>query len=738
MPEDPQQDADPLSSSMRRRKEARKLPFSKVGTLRFPSSKRMPARWVKIDLNTRSAERQAMVDRLASLSSEQISNLSRRFYPRFSAQELREKLAHLTAMPPAQSSPDGQLLGKALEIAATSALRELVCGEQSIWQLPPPSALISVTGGAGSLNMTDKQKLVFRRGLLSAARTTNAWIMTGGTNAGVMEMVGRMLQESSVEVPCIGVTSWGVVADKEEMAKKANGRVLDYNGKTKLGAKFEAAEQRVALDPNHSHFVLVDTGAEGSSAFGKEIALRSMFETCICTTSFGVDEEGSPLPTPPMVLLVVGGGPNTLETVKACLEQERPVVVFVDSGGAAKHMRDCWDNRLLRRRGDEAARADEELCKSFGLSLPSEWTPARYMSVLNEVCVLGEKPRGAMHVPQLTFFSTSDDVSAGNDLDMRILTSLLSDVEKTMEAVKLAVSWGEPTIIRTQLDQCKEHDKSGLAESFERALLTDNASVAETLIQYNAAAALVRAPRLWSQTLRPLHLLDVDDNDHTNFPPLRPELTRQATTPLRKPKGGPSSPLKEKNAASGPPWCAPLPVITSRLPVDTHRGSHSASGQVEGCAPRGCRAGGLAVPKHREQERAASSRAARADRLRRALADARERVRGAAQPARGQWQRHQAHVVGPHVLGCRVRQAGAGALPMEEDGRPAAVCRRRGAHHAGDVEEGPRRRVGGAAAAIRGVGDGDTLGHRGGGRCFQAAHARRANVAGRALGELHL
>jgi hypothetical protein len=34
------------------------------------------------------------------------------------------------------------------------------------WRLPAPSVIISVTGGAGSLVLNDKQKLVFRRGLL--------------------------------------------------------------------------------------------------------------------------------------------------------------------------------------------------------------------------------------------------------------------------------------------------------------------------------------------------------------------------------------------------------------------------------------------------------------------------------------------------------------------------------------------------------------------------------------------
>ena len=100
------------------------------------------------------------------------------------------------------------------------AVMKLMSGPQSVWRMPPPSAVISVTGGARSLDMTDKQQLVFRRGLLSAASITNAWIFTGGTDSGVMSMVGKTLAES--EVPCIGVAPWGAVLNREKMTNARN------------------------------------------------------------------------------------------------------------------------------------------------------------------------------------------------------------------------------------------------------------------------------------------------------------------------------------------------------------------------------------------------------------------------------------------------------------------------------------------------------------------------------------
>ena len=73
-----------------------------------------------------------------------------------------------------------------------------------------------------------------------------------------------------------------------------------------------------------------------------------------------------------------------------------------------------------------AAKEDHELYRTFGVILVPPMTEKEYTAALGEVCELGKKPKGAMKLPQLSFFSTSADVSAGNDLDQRILASLLS------------------------------------------------------------------------------------------------------------------------------------------------------------------------------------------------------------------------------------------------------------------------------------------------------------------------
>eukprot|EP00794_Sanderia_malayensis_P009478 gene9478-10468_t len=204
------------------------------------------------------------------------------------------------------------------------------------WELRHPKLLISVTGGAKSLKLPDKLIQPFSDGLLNLAKTTNAWVITGGTNTGVMKHVGEALQEVSREtilpandeerryVPCIGIASWGIVGHREKLVQTSN-TAFEYfmlNSMKKSGAY---------LDNNHTHFILVDDGTVGK--YGIEIEFRSKLENKIMERKeFKKNDHHLP-----GVLLVLGGGPNTLKQVKEALTQDHPipVVVINESGGAA-------------------------------------------------------------------------------------------------------------------------------------------------------------------------------------------------------------------------------------------------------------------------------------------------------------------------------------------------------------------------------------------------------------------
>lgn len=76
-------------------------------------------------------------------------------------------------------------------------------------------------------------KKAFKRGLIKAAASTGAWIITGGTNTGVMRLVGEAVADEyhaqSTNLVVLGIATWGKVAlrnlmsvksDKKEIARK--------------------------------------------------------------------------------------------------------------------------------------------------------------------------------------------------------------------------------------------------------------------------------------------------------------------------------------------------------------------------------------------------------------------------------------------------------------------------------------------------------------------------------------
>ena len=65
-------------------------------------------------------------------------------------------------------------------------------------RLGKPSVIISLTGGAQTFHMRPTLQASFERGLVQAARSGRTWIMSGGTNTGVMALAGQALSEHKV------------------------------------------------------------------------------------------------------------------------------------------------------------------------------------------------------------------------------------------------------------------------------------------------------------------------------------------------------------------------------------------------------------------------------------------------------------------------------------------------------------------------------------------------------------
>jgi len=178
-----------------------------------------------------------------------------------------------------------------------------------------PKVLLSVTGGAQDFKMlSSKLEQVFTRGIIRAAQSTDAWIVTGALDAGVMKFVGDAMRSQGVDdVPCIGIATYKKVTHYETL--KSGPEVSNYSKQR------PNSDQSGALNPDHTHFILVDSDAD---SWGQEIGFRTALEDHLIR-NWGI----------PIVLIVVNGGPGTLDTIVQGVQKGFPIVIVEGSGRCA-------------------------------------------------------------------------------------------------------------------------------------------------------------------------------------------------------------------------------------------------------------------------------------------------------------------------------------------------------------------------------------------------------------------
>ena len=173
----------------------------------------------------------------------------------------------------------------------------------------------------------------------------------------------------------IGIATWGVIQQRERLEVEEG--TSNYGYSTRRPIHYEARKyvKSPALDPNHSHFILVDDGTENQ--FGKEIELRAEFEACACMSKGSKEErfiadilknkqlgwegsrdgwtaayknEQSPVRDGSgrawaeenlAICVCFEGGPGTIDTIYASTKNGTPALLVKGSGRAADLIADC-------------------------------------------------------------------------------------------------------------------------------------------------------------------------------------------------------------------------------------------------------------------------------------------------------------------------------------------------------------------------------------------------------------
>ena len=132
---------------------------------------------------------------------------------------------------------------------------------------------------------------------------TNAWLFTGGTDSGVMKLVGEAIHKYGLDVPLVGIAPWGAVLGRGHL-NGCKGEVVKYRGGN---PSMTSAAQPVS----HASDLVDAARYDGTMPWGDEIGVRSQLERCYATVK-GV----------PVVLLVIKAGRNTLDMMTASAKEE--------------------------------------------------------------------------------------------------------------------------------------------------------------------------------------------------------------------------------------------------------------------------------------------------------------------------------------------------------------------------------------------------------------------------------
>ncbi|KAJ1121114.1 hypothetical protein NDU88_009242 [Pleurodeles waltl] len=296
------------------------------------------------------------------------------------------------------------------------------------WNLHVPNLLLSVTGGAKDFIMKPRLKNLFSKGLVKAAQTTGAWIITGGTHTGVMKHVGEAVRDFTWsrrsyvnrEIVVLGIAPWGALHNRDNLEKKEGHQPAEYILDEKNQGRL------CCLDTDHSHFILVDDGSQGR--YGVEIQLRTQLEKYISEQTVTKGDFHIRIP---VVCVALEGGKGTLDTIHQSMTHDTPCVVVEGSGRVA----------------DAIARLANLKATEITTSLMKDTLSGLFEEPFTEemVCEWTEKIRDIVGMSHLLTIFNADSKGA-RDIDMAILQALLKASQSLGSKnwdyqLTLAVSW---------------------------------------------------------------------------------------------------------------------------------------------------------------------------------------------------------------------------------------------------------------------------------------------------------
>jgi SLOG in TRPM, prokaryote len=165
----------------------------------------------------------------------------------------------------------------------------------------PGRPVMVVVGGASRVSDEELSRIerLFQEVLAPVAQACGAVVVDGGTDAGVMKLMGRARRRVAGQFPLVGVSPSDLSV---------------------LPGKVSCHEEAAPLEPNHTHFVLVK-----GSHWGDESKSLARVASLIAGSA-------------PSVAIVVNGGEVTLRDAECSVEEHRALWVIEGSGRTADRL----------------------------------------------------------------------------------------------------------------------------------------------------------------------------------------------------------------------------------------------------------------------------------------------------------------------------------------------------------------------------------------------------------------
>ncbi|XP_035496135.1 transient receptor potential cation channel subfamily M member 6 isoform X4 [Scophthalmus maximus] len=341
------------------------------------------------------------------------------------------------------------------------ALLQLMLRE---WQMERPKLLLTVQGGSDNFTLPPKVKQAFSKGLITAALSTGAWILTDGINTGVSKYVGEAVKvfggHDLRKRNTVGITPWGVIDNNIDLIGRDVFRPYQPLG--------NPLSKRASLNSFHSHFLLVDDGTLGKN--GCQQGLRRKLEKHIQLQRIHPRlNQGVPV-----VCLAVEGGPALVSTVLDYVSSVPPVpvLVFEGSGRAADLLAFLHKQTAVDRPLDPDIK--EDFLVRIGDVFRLDRAEAFHLYNLFLQCM--------EHRQSITIFdSESEDQMAP---DAAILTATLKGTKAcAAEQLSMALAWDRADIAQKDVLVYGQHWQVGsLEQAMLDALVMDRVSFVKLLI----------------------------------------------------------------------------------------------------------------------------------------------------------------------------------------------------------------------------------------------------------------